>query len=88
VKEVAAVSALFVLLNFSSGLTGYVKSGRELPDFGWPLAVVVAVGGFIGSRLGSRHLPSRAIVPLPAAVLAIAGEKLVTGWQSATLLPI
>ena len=79
VKEAAAVSALFILLNSSSGLAGYVKSGRELPDFAWPLAVVVAVGGFIGSHLGSRHLPVRGMSILLAVVLVIAGTKLVLG---------
>ncbi|MBE2179808.1 MAG: sulfite exporter TauE/SafE family protein, partial [Chthoniobacterales bacterium] len=79
VREAAAVSALFILVNSSSGLAGYVRSGRELPDFAWPLALVVAAGGFFGSRLGSRHLPSRAISLLLAIVLAIAGAKLVFG---------
>lgn len=79
VKEVAAVSSLFILLNSSSGLAGYVKSGRDLPDFAWPLAVVVAVGGFIGSRLGSRHLPARGIAVVLAVVLVMAGTKLVLG---------
>ena len=79
VKDAAAVSALFILLNSSSGLAGHVKSGRELPDFVWPLAGVVAVGGFIGSRLGSRHLPVRGIAVLLAVVLVIAGTKLVFG---------
>jgi len=79
VKEAAAASSLFILVNSSSGLAGYVKSGRELPDFAWPLAAVVAVGGFIGSRLGSRHLPARGIAVLLAVVLVIAGTKLVFG---------
>jgi len=79
VKEVAAVSALFILLNSSSGLAGYVQSGSELPDFAWPLAVVVAIGGLIGARLGSRHLPARGIAMLLALVLVIAGTKLVFG---------
>lgn len=79
VKEAAAVSSLFILLNSSSGLAGYVQSGRELPAFAWPLAGVVAIGGFIGSRLGSRHLPVRGIAVLLAVVLVIAGTKLVFG---------
>ena len=79
VKEAAAVSSLFILVNSSSGLAGYAKSGRELPDFAWPLALVVAVGGLIGSRLGSRHLPARGIAVLLAVVLVIAGAKLVVG---------
>ncbi len=78
-KEAAAVSALFILLNSSSGLAGYVQSGRPLPDFAWLLAVVAAVGGFLGSRLGSRHLPARWIAMLLAVVLLIAGTKLLLG---------
>ena len=79
VKEAAAVSSLFILVNSSSGLAGYVNSGRELPDLAWPLALVVAIGGFIGSRLGSRHLPARGIAVLLAVVLVVAGTKLVLG---------
>jgi uncharacterized membrane protein YfcA len=79
VKEAAAVSSLFIFVNSFSGLAGYVRSGRELPEFAWPLAAVVAVGGFIGARLGSRHLPVRGIAVLLAVVLVIAGTKLVLG---------
>jgi uncharacterized membrane protein YfcA len=43
------------------------------------LAAVVAVGGFLGARLGSRHLPVRGIAVLLAVVLVIAGTKLVLG---------
>lgn len=79
VKEAAAVSALFILLNSSSGLAGYIRSGRSLPEFAWPLAIVVAIGGFIGASLGSKHLPARGIAILLAVVLLIAGTKLVFG---------
>lgn len=79
VKQVAAVSSLFILVNSSSGLAGYLQSGRELPGFAWALAVVVAIGGFLGSRLGSRHLPVRGIAWLLSVVLAIAGAKLIFG---------
>jgi uncharacterized membrane protein YfcA len=79
VKEAAAVSSLFILVNSSAGLAGYAKSGRDLPDFAWPLAAVVAIGGFLGSRLGSRHLPVRGIAIVLAVVLFIAGTKLVFG---------
>lgn len=79
VKQVAAVSSLFILVNSSSGLAGYLKSGRELPEFAWVLAVVVAIGGFLGSRLGSRHLPVHGIAWLLSVVLAIAGAKLIFG---------
>jgi uncharacterized membrane protein YfcA len=78
-KEAAAVSSLFILLNSASGLAGYLESGCGLPGFAWPLAVVAAVGGIIGSHLGSRHLPVRGITLLLAVVLLIAGAKLVAG---------
>ena len=54
-------------------------SGHELPGLAWPLAAVVAIGGLVGSRLGSRHLPVRGISILLAVVLAIAGTKLIAG---------
>jgi uncharacterized membrane protein YfcA len=79
VKEAAAVSALFIFVNSSSGLAGYLSGGGSLPEFAWPLAVVVALGGFIGAHLGSRHLPVRGIAMLLAAVLVIAGAKLLFG---------
>jgi len=79
VREAAAVSSLFIFVNSSSGLAGYAGSGRSLPDFAWPLAGVVAIGGLLGSRLGSRHLPVRGISLVLAVVLIIAGMKLVFG---------
>jgi hypothetical protein len=79
VKEAAGVSSLFIFVNSASGLAGYIKSGHDLPDFAWQLAAVVAVGGLIGSRLGSRHLPARGIAVLLAVVLVIAGTKLIVG---------
>jgi len=79
VREAASVSALFILVNSLSGLAGYARSGRGLPDVAWPLAAAVAAGGFIGARLGSQHLPVRGITALLAGVLVIAGAKLVFG---------
>jgi len=78
-KEAAAASAPFILLNSISGLAGYAGSGQSLPNFAWPLALVVAAGGLIGSSLGSRHLAVRAISIILAAVLIVAGAKLVLG---------
>ena len=79
VREAAAVSALFILVNSSAGLAGYVSSGRPFPAFAWSLAAVAAIGGLVGSRLGSRHLPVRAIAWCLAMVLLLAGGKLVLG---------
>lgn len=73
----AAVSAPFILLNSVAGLTGNVMSTQRLPEFILPLIAVVVAGGFVGSYLGSRRLPHLAIKRLLAAVLLIAGIKLI-----------
>jgi len=75
-KTAAAVSALFILLNSAAGLLGNFSSTKALPDYLAPLLVAAAFGGWIGSRLGSRHMAPTAIKQLLAAVLLVAGLKL------------
>ena len=76
-KRAAAVSALFILLNSAAGLAGNIASTRELPSYLLPLLVAAAIGGFIGSRIGSLHVAPSVIKRLLAAVLLIAGLKLI-----------
>lgn len=78
-KEAAATSALFILVNSLAGLTGHLGAGRPFPEIAWILAGAVALGGFVGSRTGSRHLPVRAVSIILAVVLAIASVKLFLG---------
>jgi uncharacterized protein len=78
-KNVAAVSALFILVNSAAGLLGFVSTGRAIPAFTWWLAVAAVGGGTLGSYLGSRRFPVRTIQILLAVVLVIAGAKLVLG---------
>src|SRR5215217_6697316 len=75
-KNTAAVSALFILVNSLAGLAGFLSSGKSLPGFTIYFAMAVGVGGFLGSWLGSRRLPVRALQLLLAGVLLIAGLKL------------
>jgi uncharacterized protein len=75
-KPAAATSALFILVNSASGLLGYFSNRQPFPPLAWPLAVAAVLGGIIGSQMGSRHLPSRAIYISLASVLTIAGLKL------------
>ena len=76
-KTVAAVSAVFILCNSVAGLAGHFTAVREFPVFGLWLLVVVAVGGWFGSQLGSRRYPPMLIRRLLAVVLLIAGAKLI-----------
>jgi hypothetical protein len=76
-KPAAAVSALFILLNSSAGLLGNYASTKQLPPYIGALLVAVALGGVLGSYMGSVRVTPRVIKQLLAAVLVIAGAKLV-----------
>ncbi len=76
-KPAAAVSALFILLNSVAGLLGNVSSTKALPFFIFPLLITAGIGGALGSYLGSRKFESPAIKRFLAAVLFIAGTKLI-----------
>lgn len=73
----SAVSAPFILLNSASGLLGNVSATNVFPRFAAALVAAAAIGGTIGSQIGSRHLAPSAIKRLLAVVLIIAGLKLI-----------
>ncbi len=76
-RQAAALSALFILVNSISGLIGHLSSGRTIPAFVVMLAPAAICGGLVGSHFGSRKFPVRAIQLLLASVLVIAGLKLI-----------
>ncbi len=75
-KEAAAVSSLFILVNSLSGFTGLLYSGATFSHqiFLWMVAAVI--GGFTGSYFGSRVLNQTALRYLLSAVLIFASIKL------------
>ncbi|HXY60007.1 MAG TPA: sulfite exporter TauE/SafE family protein [Chthoniobacterales bacterium] len=77
IKQAAAISALFILVNSIGGLVGYFSAKHSIPTLGIYLAVPAIIGGSIGSYLGSRRLPVRGIALFLATVLTIAGIKLI-----------
>ena len=73
----AGTSALFILANSISGLAGNFASVGNVPS-AIPLWLgAVAVGGIIGSELGSRRLPAPWLRRGLALVLLVAGLKLI-----------
>lgn len=76
-KEAAAISALFILVNSSSGLLGIVASGNYTPvnHIRWWIFIAV-IGGFIGSYMGSKKMTNKGVRYLLAAVLSLASVKL------------
>jgi uncharacterized membrane protein YfcA len=77
IRQAAAVSALFILVNSIGGLVGYFTAVHSIPTLGIYLAIPAIIGGTIGSYLGSRRLPARGIAIFLAVVLTIAGFKLI-----------
>lgn len=76
VKETAAVSAVFILVNSAAGLAGHLTSLQQLPKQAFLWAPVAFAAGFAGSELGSRRLPPEWLKRLLAAALAVAAAKL------------
>lgn len=76
VRESAAPTAAFILVNSVAGLLGLLSRQPTLPE---PLpywVAAVVVGGFIGATYGSRRLGHKALRLALAAVLLIAGAKM------------
>jgi hypothetical protein len=73
----AGTSAAFILANSISGLAGNLTSIGSLPSAIPIWLAAVAVGGAIGSQLGSRQMPAPWIRRALALVLLVAGLKLI-----------
>lgn len=73
----AGTSAIFILANSISGLAGNIASVGDVPDAIPLWLAAVAVGGLIGSELGSRRLPAPWLRRGLALVLLVAGLKLI-----------
>ncbi len=74
-RRTAGLAAPFILLKSASGLLGLASVTGNLPEgIGW-LALAVLAGGFVGTSLGIRRLPSRTLLRVLAVVLLIAGGK-------------
>lgn len=76
VRQVAGVSAAFILVNSLAGLAGRAVAGGAIPPVSLAVVAAAVVGGTIGSGLGAFRLPVRALEGAMAAVLAIAAAKL------------
>ncbi len=76
VKETAAISAPFILVNSLAGLMGYSSNMHGIPHVALLLATVALCGGITGSLFGSRWISNAAVVRTLFFVLIIAGIKL------------
>ena len=76
-KQTSAVAAPFILVNSVAGLAAiFVTRGVALPAYVWFLAPAVLAGGWLGAEYGSRRFANPVVRRVLAAVLALAGAKM------------
>lgn len=74
-RGTAGLAAPFIWINSVSGLLGLTSIATTLPDGILWLAAAVLLGGLLGTTLGIRRLPPRALLVVLSIVLVIAGGK-------------
>jgi uncharacterized membrane protein YfcA len=77
IKEISAVSALFILVNSVSGLSALVKAGQNINPQLFLWVGVAIIGALAGSWWGSRKATNVNLSRTLAVVLIIAAIKLV-----------
>jgi uncharacterized protein len=77
VRDSAAPTAAFILVNSAAGLLGLLTRQPALPEALPFWVAAVLVGGLIGATLGSRRLGNTALRRALAVVLLVAGAKMV-----------
>jgi uncharacterized membrane protein YfcA len=75
-KRTAGISAAFIMVNSVSGLLGHVSSVRYIPEEILFFMLAALIGGWVGTWLGSQRVGGIGIRRLLAAVLLIAGLKM------------
>jgi hypothetical protein len=75
-KETAAVSAAFILVNSVAWLSGQISGGFQLaPEIGYMLCAAIS-GGLLGSYMGSFKITDKALKYTLSIVLTLASYKL------------
>lgn len=75
-RGAAGLAAPFIWVNSLAGLIGVQWAANSLPPEMPLLAVGVLAGGWVGTALGLQRLPARGLLWALAAVLLVAGGKL------------
>lgn len=76
-RQTAAVSAAFIFVNSAAGLLGNAAGVKSVSAALPYLALAALAGGIVGTEFGSRRLPPLWVRRLLAAVLVVAGLKLI-----------
>ena len=78
VKKVSGIAAAFILVNSIAGLIGFLSSNTpQLPEGITIWAFAAVIGGYIGSKYGSKQFDNPTIKRLLSLVLLLAGIKMI-----------
>lgn len=77
VRQTAAISSAFIVLNSLSGLIGHISRQPVAALDLLPLALAVGAGGWLGSQAGAGRMQTVSIRAILAVVLIMAGGKLI-----------
>lgn len=75
-KKTSGVAAAFIFVNSVVGILGHLSVAKLPPLYILYFVAAAAVGAFIGSTIGSKHLKSDIIKKVLAVVLILAGVQL------------
>jgi len=75
-RQASGVAAAFILVNSVAALLGHYSAVSHVPSEVLAWAPAAVLGGWIGAQYGSRRLPAPIILKLLAAVLFVAGLKM------------
>ncbi len=78
VKQAAAVSALFILVNSLAGIIGFVLNGHQIPAESFLLVPIVLTGGVVGAYYGSNKFSPVVLKYVLSGVLVLAFIKLLS----------
>lgn len=75
-RQASGIAAAFILVNSVAALLGHYSAVSHVPSEVLAWAPAAVLGGWIGAQYGSRRLPAPIILKLLAAVLFVAGLKM------------
>lgn len=81
-KQASGVAAAFILVNSVAALLGHYSAVSQLPGEVMAWAPAAMLGGWLGAQYGSKRLPAPVILKLLAAVLFVAGLKMLFSGRS------
>ncbi len=88
-REIAGTASIFILVNSIAGLAGQamkleadygIANAIDLVSAYWLVFPAVLIGGQIGSRLGSLHIPPLLVKRLTALLILYVAGRLLWSW--------